>query len=98
MKNGEKIIKNSEKLKKKERNHENEKVIKNEEKSWENGKKSWKINLGNVHWQLVSGNCHLGFVHFDKKYIWEMSIQEHAFQVLTMNPGSLLVDFCTKFF
>ncbi len=34
----------------------------------------------------------LEFVYFCKKYIREMSIRGHAFEVLTMNHGNTIVD------
>ncbi len=36
-------------------------------------------------WQLVFGKCLLGFVHFGKKYICELSIWGNAFEVMTIN-------------
>ncbi len=36
-------------------------------------------------WKLVFRKCLLGFVHFCRKYIWEMSAYEHAMEVLTVN-------------
>ncbi len=58
--------------------------VKNEKslKKWKSCEKLIrKISLR----QSVYGKCLSGFVHFSKKYIWEMSVRGHAFKVLTVN-------------
>ncbi len=72
---------------------------KNEKKSWKTGKKLWKNEKKNCEkpirempfWQLVFGKYLSESVHFGKKYSREMSIQGHAFYILTMNPLLLYI-------
>ncbi len=79
-------------MKKMEKKHEKPRKGKKYMKKW---KKSWKNekNYEQPIWelsfrQLVFRKCLSGFVHFGKKYIWEISIWGHTFEVLTVNPSN----------
>ncbi len=62
-----------------------EKIVKNKKNHEKKGGKCQNPIRETSFWQLVFRKFLSNRIHFGKKYIWEMSIWGHVFEILTVN-------------